>query len=95
MTTSAINDPDFFLFFISLDTKFRRGRGGTSIAVTKQQSTLKPEIGEREKRERGRQKAGLPGLAFSRPKNKFVLFFKLAGFEIFDNLLSSWPFLSL
>ena len=37
----------------------------------------------------------LPGLAFSRPKNKFVLFFKLVGFEVFDNLLTSLPFKSI
>ena len=44
---------------------------------------------------RGAPSPELPGLAFSRPKNKFVLFVKLVGFEIFDNLLSSWPFLRL
>ena len=34
----------------------------------------------------------LPGLAFSRPKNKFGHFKNLVGFEMFENLLSSWPF---
>ena len=32
----------------------------------------------------------LPGLAFSRPKNKFGL--SLVCLEIFNNLLSSWPY---
>ena len=35
--------------------------------------------------------AELPGLAFSRPENKFGLFLKFVGLEIFYNLLSSWP----
>ena len=35
--------------------------------------------------------SGLPGLAFSRPKNKFGLFKKLVGLEILENLLSSLP----
>ena len=38
----------------------------------------------------------LPGLAFSRPKkNQIWLFFKVVGFDIFENLLSSWPFLTV
>ena len=36
--------------------------------------------------------AGLPGLAFSRPNKQIWPFFKLASLEIFENLLSSWPF---
>ena len=48
-------------------------------------------------RERERERVditGLPGLAFWRPKkNKFDLFFQLVCLEIFENLLSSWPFL--
>ena len=32
---------------------------------------------------------------FRGKKTKLGLFLKLVGFEIFENLLSSWPFLSL
>ena len=37
-------------------------------------------------------RAELPGLAFSRPKNKFALFKKFVGLKMFDHLLSSWPY---
>ena len=36
--------------------------------------------------------AGLSGLAISRPKEQIWPFFKSVGFEIFENLLSSWLF---
>ena len=35
----------------------------------------------------------LPGLAFSRLKPQNWPFFKLVGLEVFENLLSSWPYL--
>ena len=42
---------------------------------------------------RGRQKARVASLAFSRPKLTNLVFFKTVGLETFENLLSSWPFL--